>query len=351
MKNYFICLILSFAFFTVSLYTAGNVLSVEIPAKDKEPEEYIIQKGDTLWDISDTKLHDYFLWPKLWNVNPQIDNPDLIYPGTRIIIPTREQLLRMQPPPAPVKKIVPAAKKPLRIPVKRITPKYIVKKDLYIASGWISPEFPGRGRILYSLTGRRMAGKGDTVYVELPDGETAASSPSTQLVVASERDGTSGEKFFIIRDVKIVKHPVTGEILGHQIRVTGILDVTGRDNNVTKAKVIKSFEDIQTGDSLLPFRKMRPPVVPETVKAPRISGYIVESHMNSRVLSQGDIVFLDKGMDDGVAVGDTFRVFSEFPVERAIGTIQVISLRPSTSAALIQKSSQEIMIGMEWGNK
>ncbi|NOZ69159.1 MAG: LysM peptidoglycan-binding domain-containing protein [Deferribacteres bacterium] len=353
MKKLFICLILSFAFFMVSLYSGGNAFSVEIPGKDKEPEEYIIQKGDTLWDISDTKLHDYFLWPKLWNVNPQIDNPDLIYPGTKIIIPTREQLMRMQqpPPPPPVKKLVPVVKKPRKIPVKRITRRYIVKKDLYIASGWISPEFPGRGKILYSPAGRRMVGKGDIVYVELPGGETAASSPSAKLVVADERDGISGKRFFVIRDVKIVKHPVTGEILGHQIRVTGIIDVIGIDNNVPKARVIKSFEDIQTGDSLLPFRKMKPPVVPDTVNTPRISGYIVESHMNSRVLSEGDIVFLDKGMDDGVAVGDTFQVFSELPVERAIGTIQVISLRPSTSAALIQRNSQEIMIGMKWGNK
>ncbi len=349
MRKLLICVILSFACSAVSLYPAGEAFSVEIPAKDKEPEEYIIQKGDTLWDISDTKLHDYFLWPKLWNVNPQIDNPDLIYPGTRIIIPTREQLMRMQPP--PMKKIVPVVKKPRRIPVKRITRRYIVKKDLYIASGWISPEFPGRGKILYSQTGRRMVGRGDIVYVELPGEETAAPSLSPKLVVARERDATSGERFFIIRDVKIVRHPVTDEILGHQIRVTGIINVTGKDDDVTKAKVIKSFEEIRSGDSLLPFREMKPPVVPDTVNAPRISGYIVESHMNSRVVSQGDIVFLDKGRDDGVSVGDTFQVFTEVPVERAIGTLQVISLRPSTSAALIQKNSQEIIIGMKWGNK
>ncbi len=352
MKKIFICLVLSFAFFIVSLYPAGNAFSIGITAKDKETEEYTVQKGDTLWNISDTKLKDYFLWPKLWNVNPQINNPDLIYPGTRIIIPSREELMRMQPPVVPKKKIVHTAKKPREIPVKRKIRRYIVKKDIFIASGWISPKFPGSGKIIYSQTGRQIVGRGDIVYLKLPDRKTmASSSPSARLVVAGTRDRTSGKKFFIIRDVKTVKHPVTGKILGHQVRVIGILDIIGADSNIPKAKVIKSFEDIQIGDALLPFRKMEPPFVPDTVQTPRISGYIVESHMNSRVLSRGNIVFLDKGLDDGLAPGDTFRIFSEMPVERPIGTLQIISLQPTTSAALIQKSSQEILIGMKWGNK
>lgn len=42
---------------------------------------YIVQKGDTLWDLSGEFFGDPFTWPGLWEINPHIQNPHLIYPG------------------------------------------------------------------------------------------------------------------------------------------------------------------------------------------------------------------------------------------------------------------------------
>lgn len=61
---------------------------------------YIVQDGDTLWDISETHLQNPFLWPDVWERNPHIVNPHLIYPGDSIALDTNRRstgLLAIEP--------------------------------------------------------------------------------------------------------------------------------------------------------------------------------------------------------------------------------------------------------------
>jgi hypothetical protein len=49
---------------------------------------YVIKPHDTLWDLAFRFLGDPFLWPRLWHSNPDIANPNLIYPGNKLILDT-----------------------------------------------------------------------------------------------------------------------------------------------------------------------------------------------------------------------------------------------------------------------
>jgi len=68
-------IVLAAALLTVATYAAATQLRTD------HPDTYVVKRGDTLWDIAGRFLQRPWLWPEIWQANPQIKNPHLIYPG------------------------------------------------------------------------------------------------------------------------------------------------------------------------------------------------------------------------------------------------------------------------------
>ena len=299
-----------------------------------EEMEYTVVKGDTLWDISGRFYQDPFLWPRLWQQNPSIVNPHLIYPGDRIKLYPYRVLLEEKPEEAPPK---PRPLKVLPLP-KRI--RLSLYPEVRYAGFITDMKLEGLGEIVGTKVERAMLGEGDEVYVVFKP-----------YVKASE-----GEEFTVFRMGEEVIHPITKKSLGRKVSILGKIVIEGEKGEAKTARIILSYAPIRKGDRLLPY--VEPVEELPTVKAESsLKGWIVASRKEVQLLGEGDIIYIDRGADDGVRPGYLFEVVQEGGSEggslgksvripaRKVGLLAVLATQRKTSTALILRSERELSVG------
>ncbi len=307
-----------------------------------EYKDYIVKRGDTLWDISAAELKDPFLWPNIWKENPDIENPDLIYPDQFIKIPVylTQKQVKLSPPAeeTPPTDISLTKEIPETTPdIEEIKPyrkkEYVVNKNLVMASGYISPDIPSIGMLREAPTRRSIVGKNDEVYIDI------------------EGDKTTGRKFYTFRQPRKwrkVKHPKGGNI-GYLIEITGIAEIVGEESGNLKAVILESFLDItvdeEYGNYIHEYFEVEPPIQTDDPRMPDIKGVIVMTRDLRELNAEGDVVYIDKGSKDGVLAGDVFRVMSEEYPHIELGKMVVILTKEKTSTAWVTKTKKEIEKG------
>jgi len=332
MRFYTLCL--------TALLAALPALAEEFQYKD-----YEVVKGDTLWDISSKELTDNYQWPLVWKENPDVKNPNRIYPGQKLRIPiglkaAEEKAIEAVMVEEPAKAEVPKAEEPVKEvkAVKAAKPEeprrietekkgFLVERSAYLYAGWIGQDAPNRGAVLRSPTGATYVGASDEIYIK-PLAEVKA-----------------GDMFYVVRKGHKVIHPITKERLGYLIEIIGSLRVVSITTDGVLARVTESFTEIAPGDRLDDYYEVDLPYTIDEPRKPDMKGYVVTTKQKRLLSGTLDIVYIDKGKKDGLEPGDVLMTIAPGSVARKNGIVQIISLKETTSAAIILSSAFEVRPG------
>ncbi|AJE04081.1 LysM peptidoglycan-binding domain-containing protein [Geobacter pickeringii] len=310
---------------------AGALLTVGIArAASEEPTIYVIQKGDTLWGLSDRFLKDPYYWPNLWARNPAIGNPHLIYPGQRVrVYPDRIEI-------EPHASAAPGALRPSEEPAAERS--FLVSgSEGFLMEKGVTPA----GKIISTNQNRQIVGDDDIVYTD----------------IGTANGAKVGDRFSVYKKLDPVSHPVTNVIIGEKVVPLGTLQITEVEEKVSKAIVTRSYQELGPGSFLLPFQEKRRQV-PLKAAAKDLSGWIVETQSGHQAIGEGDIAFIDLGKSQGVEPGHLLYVlrdvvpdqqYTDISIEKlppeVIGALVVVRAGEATSTVLVVKSIDTIYRG------
>lgn len=324
----------------VALGLAVHLHAEEPQLNDNVPDTHTVVKGDTLWGISGKFLKNPWLWPEIWHVNTQIQNPHLIYPGDvirliyldgkpRLTLDDSGRIFKLEPK----AHVISAGEAIDAIPLEEINnflsrSRILGKKDLkdapYVVSG---------------VDEHLVAGAGDQVYVR---GEVLG--PRTTYGVYRV-----GETF---------KDPETKEFLGVQALDIGSVDVRTVGDNVAKVDVTRTTEEMRIGDRLLleEERSIDSTFYPSS-PSEEVEGVILAVEGGVSQVGKMNVVIINKGSRESIEPGNVMAVYKrggkikdriaggrvQLPDERA-GLIMVFRTFEKVSLALVLEADQGLRI-------
>jgi|SaaInlV_100m_DNA_5_1039725.scaffolds.fasta_scaffold02320_6 hypothetical protein len=326
----------------------------QIAINPDHPDTYVVQVGDTLWDISAVFLRDPWMWPEIWQINEQIANPHLIYPGdiVRLVYIDGEPQLVMGNGSGST---VAAARPRTDMQTIKLTPQMTsIPLDEAITSIPLDQirEFFTSNRVLteeeievapYMVAGQQeriMIGQEDSFYVRGP------LTPGISI-------------YQVFRVGERYRDPETREYLGYRAEFMGTARFELQSAEVSKFSITQSTQEVLAGDILLPLQQEDlDPILFPKVPDINIDARIISVEGGVTHIGQLDVVALNKGLDAGLENGHVMAVLDlgervrdtvnggrvALPDERA-GMLIVFKSLPNMSFALILEAEQPLSVG------
>ena len=308
------------------LTLASYVAAVEL--RDDHPDTYVVQKGDTLWDIAARFLNEPWLWPEIWQANPQVENPHLIYPGDVLSLAYlggRPTLVKKSPM---IRRSDDDAIN--AVPLSEIEPflrsAHILDEDEYKRLPYVVGLEEGRLRVA----------EGQVAYVRGADFEPgqrwAVVRPSTRYAIHPHPNNP--DKTRIRRDEWDAQHGIRPhssgiewayyaavdngfEVLGYEVieMANGIIT---QDGDPSILLITPGGREVAKGDLLIPYD----PQPYELTFYPHARDGVPENFrilaMTERLSHGGprDVVALSAGARDGIENGQVFSIWDPGDVVR-----------------------------------
>ena len=294
--------------------------------KPGHPDVYTVVKGDTLWDISGRFLSKPWLWPEIWQINPQIDNPHLIYPGDQIALiyvngQPRLQLSRgdagrtVRLTPDNSDKLSPQVRStPLETAIPAISLDAI--RSFLVQNRVVTPDvLDAAPYVVEGEAERLVVGAGDRVYVR-----------------GSLEDSRA---YNLVRKGPLYVDPDTNEILGREATYIGLGTAVAQSDEIATMRLTSTREEVLIGDRVLPTEERRvdatffPSAPDETIE-----GQIISVFDGVSQVGQFDVVVINRGDREGLEVGNVLAIYRRGSLARDRIANELIRL-PSERAGLL----------------
>lgn len=277
-----------------------NVFAVELAAG--APTTYTVRSGDTLWDIAGQFLRDPWRWSAVWRANPDLADPDRIYPGDTLVLTQIDG-------------------QPVITRAERRGGPRVVKLSPQVRSEAVSAPIPTirLNVIAPFLTQPYVAESNDlkraSYVVGFPDEHLVAGLHDSIYVRKIRSEAV--KHFQILRPGE----PLTAfddpdQVLGHAATFVGNAELE-RTGDPARLRVTQAAREVMIGDRVLPAKNEQPFVDFLPHPAPAGARGRILSVMNGvSQIGQYDVVIVDRGSRDRLEPGHVFTVFAGGQRER-----------------------------------
>jgi LysM domain len=299
------------------------------------PESYVVKKGDTLWAIAKVFLQDPWFWPEIWQVNPQVQNPHLIYPGDTlrlVYIDGRPTIMMQRGDAARVQPRV--RSQPLEGAITTI-PYETVAAFMSKPSVLAQEQIKGAPYVLATRDMHVVMADGDTIYAR-----------------GFTRPVELGTHYNVVRVGDALRDPDDNRIVGYDGIFTGAGHIT-RSGDPATLVMTESARETEAGDKLFAGGVDVPldfiPSAPKT----KINGRIMAVSDGVSVIGQYQVVAINRGARDGLAPGNVLAVYEAGPVMRDTankGFLGSMTRLTSTKVRLPDERSGTFMVFKTFDN-